>query len=71
MRTPDSFLQTVSTAIAVGGDVDTTAAMAGAISGARVGLAGLPEKLARRVNDNGSWHAEDLAQLARECSALG
>lgn len=71
LRTPDSFLQTVSTAIAVGGDVDTTAAMAGAISGARVGLAGLPEKLARRVNDNGSWHAEDLAQLARECSALG
>lgn len=50
-RTPDDFWQTICTAIAVGGDVDTTAAMAGAISGARLGLAAIPEQPAEKVHD--------------------
>jgi ADP-ribosylglycohydrolase len=34
LRSPEDYWETVCTAIAVGGDVDTTAAMAGAVSGA-------------------------------------
>ena len=38
LRSPDDYWGAISTAIAVGGDVDTTAAMTGAIAGTRVGL---------------------------------
>lgn len=36
LRTPEDYWETVCTAIVAGGDEDTTAAMAGAISGAHV-----------------------------------
>lgn len=67
LRTPDDYWEAICTAIAVGGDVDTTAAMTGAISGARVGLEGIPSPLARRVNDNGTWKYDDLLDLTRQC----
>jgi poly(ADP-ribose) glycohydrolase ARH3 len=43
--TPDSFKATIANVIFLGGDTDTLAAMAGAISGAHVGLSGLPVRL--------------------------
>lgn len=64
LRTPDDYWESICTAIAVGGDVDTTAAMAGAISGARVGLVGVPDELARCVNDCRTWSYEELVALA-------
>lgn len=67
---PDDYWQAVCTAIEPGGDVDTTAAMTGAISGARVGVGGLPAELVARVNDQGEWGAEALAQLATRLHAL-
>jgi ADP-ribosylglycohydrolase len=42
LRSPDDYWETVCTAIAVGGDTDTLAAMAGAMSGARLGPGALP-----------------------------
>jgi ADP-ribosylglycohydrolase len=69
LRTPDDYWETICTAIAVGGDVDTTAAMAGAISGARVGLKGLPLDLARSLTDQGTWGYDDLVTLAHQCHA--
>ena len=66
LRSPDDYWETICTAIAVGGDVDTTAAMAGAISGAHVGLEGLPHELARRVNDQGTWGYEELVCLVED-----
>ncbi len=66
LRTPDDYWETICTAIAVGGDVDTTAAMAGAISGAWVGLEALPHDLARRVSDRGEWGYEALVELAEK-----
>ncbi|MDP6573203.1 MAG: ADP-ribosylglycohydrolase family protein [Rhodospirillales bacterium] len=65
LRTPDDYWQAVCTAIAVGGDVDTTAAMTGAIAGARRGLAAIPADLAARLNDQGTWGTEALTALAR------
>jgi ADP-ribosylglycohydrolase len=64
LRCPGDYWETICTAIAVGGDVDTTAAMAGAISGAAVGLRGIPEDLARLVTDQGSGGHALLVELA-------
>src|SRR5262245_16567962 len=69
LRTPDDYWESICTAIAVGGDVDTTAAMTGAISGARVGLGGLPSDLARALTDQGTWGYDELVALAHECHA--
>ncbi len=44
-RSPDDYTETVRTAIAVGCDVDTTAAMAGAISGTYLGLGAIENRL--------------------------
>jgi len=67
LRTPHDYWETVKTAIEVGGDVDTTGAMAGAISGACLGLDAIPEHLARRVHDNHTWGYEELIDLADRC----
>jgi len=69
LRTPDDYLATIYTAIAVGGDVDTTAAMAGAMSGARLGLSALPQEAVQQLNDRGAWGYEELLGLARDCHA--
>jgi ADP-ribosylglycohydrolase len=70
LRTPDDYWETICTAIAVGGDVDTTAAMAGAVSGARLGAACLPPALCDRLEDQGTWRAAELRDLAARCHAL-
>jgi ADP-ribosylglycohydrolase len=70
LRSPDDYWETICTAIGVGGDTDTMAAMAGAISGARLGPDGLPEVLLDRVHDRGEWQAPALVQLASDAAAL-
>ena len=70
LRSPDDYWETVCTAIAVGGDTDTMAAMAGAMAGARLGPAALPGPLVDRLTDRGAWGAADLERLARECARL-
>ncbi len=67
LRSPGDYWETVCTAIAVGGDVDTTAAMAGAISGAYLGLDGIPRRWARHVTDRGTWGYDELVELAHHC----
>ena len=64
LKSPGDYWDSIRTAIAVGGDVDTTAAMTGAIAGARNGLGAVPRNLARRLNDNGAWSYDDLVGLA-------
>jgi ADP-ribosylglycohydrolase len=49
--------------------VDTTAAIACAISGALNGLDGVPESLARTVNDNGRYGYDYLVALATRLHA--
>ena len=70
LRTPKDFVAAIDTAIAVGGDVDTTAAMTGAIAGAHVGLGGIPEDFACLVNDRGTWGRAELCALAVDLQAL-
>lgn len=70
LRTPDDYWETICTAIAVGGDVDTTAGMAGAISGAHLGLGAIPLDLAGKLNDQGTWGFAQLVELADKCYEL-
>jgi ADP-ribosylglycohydrolase/predicted esterase len=70
LKYPDNYLDAVCTAISAGGDTDTTAAMTGAISGARLGLDAIPSDLVAFVNDRGKWTAGDLARLARKATLM-
>ena len=70
LRSPDDYWETICTAVGVGGDTDTMAAMAGAISGARVGLTSLPQDLVASLSDRGTWGFEPLVELAGRCAEL-
>jgi ADP-ribosylglycohydrolase len=70
LRSPDDYWETVCTAIWVGGDTDTIAAMSGAIAGARVGVAGLPSGLLGCLTDQGEWGAKELTEMAYSCADL-
>jgi ADP-ribosylglycohydrolase len=70
LRSPDDYWETICTAIAVGGDTDTMAAIAGGISGARLGPRGLPQHLVERLNDRGDWSALALTDLARKAAGF-
>jgi ADP-ribosylglycohydrolase len=67
---PTDFTSTVATAISAGGDVDTTAAIAGAMSGALNGVEGVPESLARNVTDDARFGYDYLVDLATRLHAL-
>lgn len=49
INSPNNYLETVECALRAGGDVDTTAAIAGSISGAFNGVSALPIGLAEKV----------------------
>lgn len=64
LHSPENYLKTIGTAIGVGGDVDSTAAMAGAISGAYLGVENLPGELITHLTDEETWGFDELTQLA-------
>jgi len=64
------YWETLCTSIAVGGGVDTTAAMACAISGAFLGLEAVPNQLAEFLNDRATWGLGELIELADNCYQL-
>jgi ADP-ribosylglycohydrolase len=66
LRAPEDYWETIQISIACGGDVDSTAAMAGAISGAHLGADSLPLELAKIVNDQGTWGYDALVDLAKK-----
>lgn len=67
LRSPNDYWETICTAIETGGDVDTTAAMAGAISGAYLGIDAIPSHLRHLLNDRGTWKFDELSELAQRC----
>ncbi|PZP14736.1 MAG: hypothetical protein DI611_11110 [Brachybacterium faecium] len=60
----DTFRAGITTAVAIGGDTDTVAAIAGALLGARVGVAGVPAAWRRVVHGWPGMDAEDLTRMA-------
>jgi ADP-ribosylglycohydrolase len=67
LRSPGDYWETVCMAISGGGDTDTTAAMAGAVSGAHLGLEAIPPLLSRKLTDRGAWGYDELVALAEQC----
>ena len=67
LRTPEDYMKTIYTAIAAGGDTDTTAAMAGAISGAYLGIGAIPSDLSQYLTDRGTWGFDELVGLSHQC----
>jgi poly(ADP-ribose) glycohydrolase ARH3 len=61
--TPNSYEQTIGNAILLGGDTDTIAAMAGAISGAYLGREAIPVQLLNSLENRsqGRTYIEELA----------
>ena len=61
---PNSYEETIGTAILLGGDTDTIAAMAGAISGAFLGWQSIPSHLLEQLEDReqGRSYIKDLAE---------
>jgi poly(ADP-ribose) glycohydrolase ARH3 len=62
--TPQSYEQTIGNVILLGGDTDTIAAMAGAISGAFLGKRAIPQHLLANLEDQyqGKRYLEQLAE---------
>ncbi len=68
---PDDFVAGVLATIEGGGDADSTAAITGAILGARLGVEGIPDPFAAMVHDQGEWGLTHLLDLAsRFCIAV-
>ncbi|MEM9245972.1 MAG: ADP-ribosylglycohydrolase family protein, partial [Cyanobacteria bacterium P01_F01_bin.153] len=64
LQSPHDYWKTICTAIAGGGDTDTTAAMAGAVSGAFLGLDAVPTRVSHQLTDQGKWEYLQLLALA-------
>lgn len=64
LRARGDYRRAVHMALSVGGDVDTTAAMTGAMAGARCGFGAVPRALVQRLTDRGAWRAGELEALA-------
>jgi poly(ADP-ribose) glycohydrolase ARH3 len=67
--TPESFEATISNVIFLGGDTDTLAAMAGALSGAYVGAGRLPKRLVGLLESSPKGRIY-LRQLAERLCAV-
>ncbi|KAH3742662.1 ADP-ribosylglycohydrolase family protein [Pelomyxa schiedti] len=70
LKSPDDYINCIGTAISGGGDVDTTAAMAGAICGAHVGVEKIPQLWRSKVNDRGDWTEDKLTALATRANSV-
>jgi ADP-ribosylglycohydrolase len=71
LRSPTDYWEAICTAIAVGGDVDTTAAMAGAIAGATGGLDQCPttsRELSQIREPGGTTNWCTLRTACRACT---
>lgn len=66
LLSPDNFKDTILNALAPGGDVDTTAAIAGALSGVYNGMSAIPDYLVEKVHDRGNWKGPELQELSDE-----
>lgn len=71
LLTPKNYEETIANVILLGGDTDTIAAMAGAISGAHLGVQAIPPQWIERLEDRcqGKSYIENLAANLAAMSA--
>jgi hypothetical protein len=70
MKSPNNYVDCISYAIAVGGDVDTTAATAGALVGTRVGVHNIPQIWKNTLHDLGEWTFTELENIGKKAYTL-
>jgi poly(ADP-ribose) glycohydrolase ARH3 len=66
---PDDFCMVIRQAIGLGDDTDTVAAMAGAISGARLGIDAIPDHLLGALEDDPTHGRRHVEQMGRDLFA--
>ncbi len=69
LSSPCNFCQSLQTCVTAGGDTDSTGAIAGALSGAFLGLSGLPWYMVSLIDDQGVRGDAQLAELAEKLYA--
>jgi ADP-ribosylglycohydrolase len=67
---PNDFTQCIGETIGVGGDVNTTAAIAGALVGARLGISAIPMIWRTKLNDLDEWQYNDLCIMVEDVIQL-
>ena len=70
LKLPPEMVAPAPLKLMTGSLLTLTAAMAGAISGARLGLEAVPSHLAQRLTDQGTWGYAELVALAEKCYDL-
>lgn len=70
LKHPDDYIACIASAIRGGGDVDTTAAIAGAIIGTRVGHNNIPTIWKEKLQDLGEWTYTELCDLTKKVYEL-
>jgi poly(ADP-ribose) glycohydrolase ARH3 len=72
---PDDYMTAIGRAILLGGDTDTIAAMTGALAGALLGAAAIPQQLLARLEDHpetkGRTYIADLARRLHRAANIG
>src|SRR5262249_14820388 len=68
--TPESYGDAIGNVILLGGDTDTLAAMAGAVCGAHVGIAGLPPRLVSLLESSPKGREYLFGLADRLCDAF-
>lgn len=66
---PESYVEVIARAVGLGDDTDTVAAMAGAISGAHLGVGALPKHLLALM-ENGPKGRDYIDELSKKLAAL-
>ncbi len=64
LKHPNNFMDCINEALLVGGNVHSTAAMAGSMSGAFLGIDAIPKQFLERLNDDSKWNGVDLYNLS-------
>ncbi|KAH3762382.1 ADP-ribosylglycohydrolase family protein [Pelomyxa schiedti] len=70
LTNPTDYVKCMATAILGGGDTDTTAAMAGALSGAHLGYEAIPSTWSSTLTDRGTWGYDQLVALATRAHTI-
>lgn len=69
LNSMNNYEQAMINAIVCGGDVDSTAAITGALSGTWLGVNAIPSRYLDLLHDAGTWRVGDLTELADLCFA--
>jgi ADP-ribosylglycohydrolase len=70
MNSPDDFVKCISNSIKIGGDVDSSSAIACAIVGSRVGINNIPLIWRQELHDLGEWKYSELIDLGKKTFTL-